>query len=304
MARVVLGDERLVLGVVDGRRVRADGDDAQPGLPDGRHEGVVDEHVVARQRQFLADPVFLVLLHEADGVGAREPRPDGVSLRGACLGEVGREVRRVQRRVDLLHDFAASSLIAGDERFGRVPAGHEVRGHHDQLPVLRVLHEPRAHRVIRLVAGFGQAEDGRRRLLGRREHAREGDGHDQRGLLLVDVVADGQRHDAADGPDEKVDATALDELLDLRQPHVGLGLVVLLQHLDRAPTCPAVDLVEVQFEAVGGVDPLQREDAGVGQQQTDLDCRGLGRRVEGQERGDQERARQDGQPSSHRHSPG
>ena len=253
-----------------------------------------------RQQHLFADAVLPVLLHEADRVGAGEPRVDRVGLLGARLRQVRREVGRVERRIDLLDDLAAGRLEAGDEGLDRVAAGHEVRGHDDDPPVLRVLHHPRAHRIVRLIRRLGDAEDGGRRLLGRREHAREGDGDDQWSLLLVDVAADGDGDDATDRADQKIDVIALDELLDLGQRDVGLGLVVLLQHLDRAPARLAADLVQVELEAVGGVDPLHREHAGVGQQQADLDRRRLGGRIEGQDQREQE---QGGQPSSHRRSP-
>ena len=89
----------------------------------------------------------------------------------------------------------------------------------------------------------------------------------------MDVIADGEGDAAVDRADQHIDPIALHQLPRLGQADVGLGLVVLLEELDLAPTRLVADLGEVELDALTGLLAVDGDDAGVGQQEAHLDRR-------------------------------
>src|SRR5207245_9107805 len=80
---------------------------------------------------------------------------------------------------------------------------------------------------------------------------------------------------AVDRADQHIHPITLDQLPRLGQAHVGLGLVVLLDELDLAPTNLVADLGEVELDPFAGLLAVDGDHAGIGQKETALDRRSV-----------------------------
>src|SRR5438309_1293654 len=101
--------ERPVGGVVEGRRPDQRADVADDLVAHALKRGLVGEDAGADQRHLAGERALAVLLGEAHRLPGHEDLHDRVDV-ARHLREIRREIHRVQRRPDLLHDAAAGVL--------------------------------------------------------------------------------------------------------------------------------------------------------------------------------------------------
>ena len=164
-------------------------------------------------------------------------------------GQERREVVRVERRPDLLHDLPALLLEHLLEAAERLVAERVVHADERDLAVLRVLDDPLGERMHRLARRPAGAHDVLRRLalgdvVGGHDRVRGGN------ALAVDVGLERVPDVGEEPAGDDVDLVLLDHLARLVERGGRVALVVLDDQLDLAAAHLAPDLVEVELGAV------------------------------------------------------
>src|SRR6266545_3179289 len=277
--RVIRGD-LLELGLVglgelavgrggEGRRVVERRDDAQDLVAHGAEHVLVGEGAAADQGQLALEARVRVLLGEAQGVGAGKDGIDRVHVPSE-LGEVGREVRGVERRPELLDHLTARLLERAVEARRHFPAEGEVIADDRDLSIAEIVIDPLAEGMGGLRAAPADANDVRAALaLG--DVFRGDDGEDGRHLLAVRVRRDSIADRGGERADQQVDALALDEAARLGEARGGLPLVILGDQLDLAAGQAPALLLEEELHAVGHVLAIGGQWARLRQEKADLD---------------------------------
>ena len=241
-------------------------------LPLRAKRGELDRGVLV-ERHPLVEPGGLRRLLEVDHPAAAGGHDHEVGLGRQDLGDVGGEVGLPllpPRFADLLH-LRVQLLEVREDRVGDRVAVLVVVAC-DPVLGIRLLRQPLRRGAARHLGVLVHAEDVPVPLLPGDLFAL-GEGHDEGDLLLLRKIRYGERHRAADRPDEEVDVLLEDELLRHRQPYVGLVLVVPGDELDLPPEdAPLrVDLPDLQLEPVEHVVGVRRGRAGVRVHEPDLD---------------------------------
>ena len=173
---------------------------------------VVGEGGAADDR--LLEAEILVLLHEAQRIGAGEPAGHHIAILN--LRDERRVVRRRQRRPDFLHDLAAEILERALEAADLLVAECKIVAHGDRGFDLQFLEGVIGHRIHALRGAVRRAHDERIGLaLG--DILRAGVA-ERRHLVLREIVDDREMFERRERSHDHVDLVALDEF-----DRLGLG---------------------------------------------------------------------------------
>ncbi len=254
-------DELLVLGRFDLWRIAGAGHEAFGRVADSAEILRCDGAGSTDQGHIAGEPELLQLGEQSHRVVARHRGVEHLRACGADLAEILRVVLRVERG-EHLADGTGTDLLGARLEGGHGGAAHLIVGSEiEHLRLRLLLGEPDGERC-RLLAGAGiHAEDvGRAAIAGDGIGERHRRGHQLAGAL--GSLANRERRAGADGAGEEVDLGDLEQLFRLLHRDGGIGLLVLVDELDRAP-----------HDAAGGIHFLGGEieapahllaDAGVG----------------------------------------
>src|SRR5499427_6545548 len=258
-------DELLVARGVDVVRVEVARDHADRLVPEGLQEGVVTRGRTGHHGEI--EPLILVLLHELQRIRPREALDDRVGA--ADLHDVGRVVRRHQRRPQFLHDPPARILEDPLEAPHLLVAECEVVGEGDEALEFELLRGVVGQGVHALRGGGGGAdEEGIGLALGHVFGRREAQ---DRHLRLGGVVADGQKLEGCQRPQDHVDVVALDELLRLGLGARGIASSVRHDQLDLPAGEDVVAVLQEADHALLHLDASRGERPRLHGQEPDLD---------------------------------
>ncbi len=278
---VVLGleavDEGLVLGAVVAGSVVDGADDVEGGIADFLEVGLVADFGRAEDGVLVLKAEVLELRHEADGVGADEPRPHRLRVADA-LGEtleVGAEVLGVERGIDLGGDLATSFLEVGAEDVGGGVAGGVVGRHEGDGAEAAFVVGPLGEDVLVLALAERGAEDVGAADGGVAGQVWPAGGGDEGELLvLVEVVAVGGEFGSDGEAGDGVDVLALDKAADFGDGLLGRASGVFGEELQLPTASFAAEFVECQLHAIDVALAGCREIASEGRDHADLERRG------------------------------
>src|SRR5499427_5036854 len=258
-------DELLVARGVDVVRVEVARDHADRLVPEGLQQGVVTRGRTGHHGE--SEPLILVLLHELQRIRPREALNDRVGA--ADLHDVRRVVRRHQRRPQLLRDPPARILEDPLEAPHLLVAECEVVGEGDEALEFELLRGVVGQGVHALRGGGGGAdEEGIGLALGHVFGRREAQ---DRHLRLGGVVADGQKLEGRQRPQDHVDVVALDQLLRLGLGARGIASSVGHDQLDLPAREDVVAVLQEADHALLHLDASRGERSRLHGQEPNLD---------------------------------
>ena len=265
------GDEALVARRVEIGRIPRRRDDTDRLVAEAAQQRVVHRGPAGEQRNAALEAEIGIAAHELHRIRSGEAVEHAIDL--ADLRDIGRVIRRDERRPQLLDDLAAVVLEHALEARHLLVAESEVLGDRRRALVLELLGGVVAHDVAALRRGRRRADDERIGLaLG---HVLGGGEADQRGRVVADVVGDRQQLERRERAEDHVDLVALDQLLRLGLGARRIAAGVGGDELDLAAGERVRLLFEKNGEPLLHLDAALRQRAGLHRQQADLERSGL-----------------------------
>jgi len=139
-----LGDELLVLWPIITCCVVDRTDDTESCFANLREIGVITDLGTAEQGIAVLEAELLVLGYETDSVGTDDPGPHGIGVRSILKDalQIGPEIGRIERRIDLSSDLTTRLLEVIAEDLSYRSASRVVGGHESDIPIATLLIRP------------------------------------------------------------------------------------------------------------------------------------------------------------------